>query len=470
MYKPTIGLEIHSEIITKSKLFCGCRNDSDEIEPNVNICPICTGYPGSMPFINKKAIESMIKIGIALNGEVADFTEFDRKHYFYPDIPKGYQISQYKFPIVKKANLLDVDITRIHLEEDTAKNIHDKLYGDTLIDFNRSGVPLMELVTEPVIKSAKQAVDFVKELQLVLKYLQVSKARMEMGEMRVEVNLSISKDVELGQKVEIKNLNSFKAVEGAIKYEIKRQSELLDKGEKILQETRGWNENTSKTISQREKETSDEYRYMAEPDIPKLYLSKCEDLSIEKIKKEIEKLPADYIKSYLEIGLKENQVKIIVDNIEMNFLFSKLLLKVEEEKLKLIANYLTTDILSYVNTEKPIEVILKNINENTLISLSEMITSGDVSSRGAKDLIAILIEKGGDPKEVAKQKGLLQDSNEENLTKIVLEVLKENEKVVQEYKNGKETSLQFLVGQVMKQSKGTANPQKVSKILIKEIS
>ena len=241
-YKPTIGLEIHAELKTKTKMFCACKNDTDEKRPNVNICPVCMGHPGTLPVINKEAVKSVLKVGLAVGGKLADFTEFDRKNYFYPDIPKGYQISQYKHPLVSGGELLGVKITRIHLEEDTARSSHETKDESSLVDFNRAGVPLMELVTEPVMHSAEEVVKFGQELQLLLQYLGVAEANMEKGEMRLEANISLSKDQSLGTKVEIKNLNSFRSAERAIEYEIKRQTEILEGGEKIVQETRGWDD------------------------------------------------------------------------------------------------------------------------------------------------------------------------------------------------------------------------------------
>ena len=269
-YTPTIGLEVHAELLTESKLFCGCKNDPNDGEPNRYICPVCVGYPGALPYLNKRAIEHILRVGLSLGGTLAEETQFDRKHYFYPDIPKGYQISQYPYPLVTDAELLAVGIQRIHLEEDTAKSSHDVTTRGSVIDFNRSGVPLMELVTEPTIHTAEDAVRFGEMLQLVLQYLGVARARMEWGEMRVEANISVSKTDDLGTKVEVKNLNSFKAVSGAIACEVARQTELLESGGQVVQETRGWNENTGKTFSQRSKETSEEYRYMPDPDLPRL--------------------------------------------------------------------------------------------------------------------------------------------------------------------------------------------------------
>src|SRR3989338_8734224 len=295
-YYPIVGLEIHAELKTQTKMFCGCKNDPDEQKPNVNICPVCTAHPGALPVLNKKAVENVIKVGLALDGNITDFTEFDRKNYFYPDIPKGYQISQYKYPIVSGGNLAGFDITRVHLEEDTANNKHDR--GDfSLIDFNRAGVPLMELVTEPhtfgsVDDTAKAASKFAKEYQLILWYLGVSEANMEKGEMRVEANVSISTDLKkLGTKVEVKNLNSFRSAERAIKYEIERMIVLMEEGKEseIVQETRGWDEAKQKTFSQRKKEGSADYRYFPEPDLPKLKLH--EPFDLEKMKKELPELP-----------------------------------------------------------------------------------------------------------------------------------------------------------------------------------
>lgn len=265
-YKLTVGLEIHAELKTKTKMFCNSKNDPEEKRPNVNICPVCMGHPGTLPVINKEAVKHVIKLGLAVGGEIADFTEFDRKNYFYPDIPKGYQISQYKYPLVKGGSVAGVALTRVHLEEDTASSSHDT--GDySLVDFNRAGVPLMELVTEPVIHSAEEASRFAKELQLLLQYLGAGEANLEKGEMRVEANISVSKeDGKFGTKVEVKNLNSFKAVEKAILFEMDRQIELLEGGEKVAQETRGWDEHKEVTFSQRKKEDSHDYRYFPDPD------------------------------------------------------------------------------------------------------------------------------------------------------------------------------------------------------------
>src|SRR3989344_1542173 len=289
-YRPTIGLEIHAELQTATKMFCACLNNPDEELSNKNICPICMAHPGTLPVINKEAVHKVLLVGAALGGTLADYTEFDRKNYFYPDIPKGYQISQYQHPLVLGGSLNGVKITRVHLEEDTARSQHDNKNKSSYVDYNRAGVPLMELVTEPDITSAKQAKDFVEELQLLLQYLGASEANMEKGEMRCEANISVYSGVERlsGTKVEVKNLNSFRAVEKAIEYEIKRQIGLLEKCEKVKQETRGWDENKQSTFSQRSKESAHDYRYFPEPDLPPMEFSRR---IFDELRKTIPELP-----------------------------------------------------------------------------------------------------------------------------------------------------------------------------------
>ena len=267
-YLTTIGLEVHAELNTKSGMWCGCKNDPYEKRPNVNVCEVCIAHPGTLPVANKEAIKKVITVGLAVDGAISDFTEFDRKNYFYPDIPKGYQLSQYKFPIVTGGEINGVKLTRIHLEEDTAKSTHDH-EGYTLVDYNRAGVPLMELVTEPVLHNAEDAVAFARELQRILRYVGASEANMEMGQMRIEANISVSKDEKFGTKVEVKNINSFASVFGAINYEVKRHIETIDSGGSIVQETRGWDENKQETFSQRKKENAHDYRYFPDPDLPK---------------------------------------------------------------------------------------------------------------------------------------------------------------------------------------------------------
>jgi len=462
-YYTTIGLEIHAELNTNSKMFCGCKNDPDQENPNINICPVCMAHPGTLPVINKKAVENVIKVGLALGSNIADFTEFDRKNYFYPDIPKAYQISQYKFPIVSGGSLKGVDITRVHLEEDTATSKHDR--GDySLVDFNRCGVPLMELVTEPVIHSAKQAGDFGRELQILLRYLGVSEANMEKGQMRVELNISISEDPKIfGTKVEVKNINSFRAMERAAEYEIKRMSILLDegKGNEIVQETRGWDENKQSTFSQRKKENANDYRYFPDPDLPKLYLSKIFD--IEKMRSELPELPEARRNRYRnDYGIKDEDIEIYILDKELGSWFEEVAKILNDKtKIKTASNYITSDYLGLKKTNTEVKLPeYKNFAE-----LIEMVNDNKISSRGAKDILAMIVLKDESPIAIAKEKNFIQTNDEGTLKEIVQSVIYKNPEVVATYKGGKENAIMSLVGQIMKESRGSANPQLVQKLL-----
>lgn len=461
-YTPTIGLEIHAELKTETKMFSNAKNDPDEMRPNVNVNVIDMGHPGTLPTINKKAVEHMIRIGLAVGGEIADYTEFDRKNYFYPDIPKGYQITQFKYPIVSGGALHDIALTRIHLEEDTGTNKHDR--GNfSLVDYNRAGVPLMELVTEPVIHSAEEAVAFARELQLLLRYLGAGDANMEKGEMRVEANISVSDDPNvLGTKVEIKNLNSFKVVEKAIDFEIKRMTKLLEegRGDEIVQETRGWDEVKEQTFSQRRKETSDDYRYFPEPDLPKLMLHELFDL--KRLEEDLPTLPWEKRKWYVEgNGLSDIIASVLVMDQTLGIFFDEVVAGGDDKDfVKKAANYVTSDLVSLLSEGGKLPEV------EHFKTLIQMICANEVSSRGAKDLLALLVQESTDPKKLAEEKGLLQESNEEELAKMVAQIVTDNPEVVAEYKGGKEASLQFLVGQGMKLSKGSANPQLLREMLI----
>jgi len=513
-YILTVGLEIHAQLRTKTKMFCDSKNDPDELRPNANICPICMGHPGTLPTINKEAVRHVLKVGIALGGTLADFTEFDRKNYFYPDIPKGYQLSQYEFPLVRGGELRGVKITRVHLEEDTATSLHKdssilpfrqladkgsgesasrgiskssvlkdsdtsfskggiKSEGFSLIDFNRAGVPLMELVTEPVIRSAKEAGDFARELQLLLRYLGVSDANMEKGEMRIEANISLSKksegeEGELGTKVEVKNLNSFRAVERAIAYEAERHASLLDLGEKVKQETRGWDENTGKTFSQRSKEEAEDYRYFPDPDLPKLVIREIPEFKEEILRKEMPELPDAKRARYRELSLKESDIETLVGSRSLSNLFEAMAKgRVEKEALLLAANYLTSDLLGLIKKHKlaedPADFLF---TPEAIAELILMVTKKELSSRGAKDVLAVLFEKGGDPRALAMTLGLLQQNDKAGLRKVAEGIIAANEKVALDYKGGKMAALQFLVGQGMKATKGAANPEMLREIFV----
>jgi len=469
MYTPTIGLEIHAELKTQSKMFCGCTNDPDENSPNVHICPICMAHPGTLPVINKSAVLHVLRVGTAVGGTRADFTEFDRKNYFYPDIPKNYQISQYKYPLISGGEIEGVAITRIHLEEDTARSVHRA--ETSLVDFNRAGVPLMELVTEPVIHDAKTAVSFARNLRLLLRYLKASDANLEKGEMRVEANISLSKDNSLGTKVEVKNLNSFKAVELAIAYEIARQSALLSQGQPVVQETRGWDEAKQKTFSQRMKEESHDYRYFPDPDLPKLYLSEVDEFDIKNIKESLPTLPWVQKEQYIrDSGIQEQQALQIVASTELNALFLRVCALCPEKKKRILAaNYLTSDLQGlYASTEglrTP-----EDLDAGEFVELIDLVADGSVSSRGAKDLLLMWVEKGGRPRDIAESAHLIQVSDSGVLDDVVLKVIMEHASVAEEYRGGKEAALQFLVGQCMKMSKGSANPSILRDILIEKLS
>jgi len=464
-FTATIGLEIHAELNTNTKMFSPAKNDADETIPNVNVHPVDLAHPGTLPVPNKKAIEYLIQIGLAVGGNIANFTEFDRKNYFYPDIPKGYQISQFAYPIVSGGSVAGVELTRIHLEEDTGTSKHDQ--GDfSLVDFNRAGLPLMELVTEPVIHSAEQAVFFAKQLQLLLRYLGAGEANMEKGEMRVEANISVSDTDELGTKVEIKNLNSFKVVEKSIAYEIKRMIALHEegKGDEIIQETRGWDEASDRTFSQRIKESSDDYRYFPEPDIPKMNLHEVFDL--EEIKESLPELPWEKRERLVaEYELTDIAADIFISDQKLGEFFDTVVkLDVNNKDfVKLSANYITSDIVFNLKETKDGQETSLPTPEH-FGTLMNMVLENKLSSRGAKDTLVIMMKEGGEPEQLAKEHGLLQQSDTGELEAIVDQVIADNEQAFNEFKDGKEASLKFLIGQGMRLSKGSANPQMLQQL------
>jgi aspartyl-tRNA(Asn)/glutamyl-tRNA(Gln) amidotransferase subunit B len=420
-------------------------------------------HPGTLPVANKEAIRKVIQVGLAVGATIADFTEFDRKNYFYPDIPKGYQLSQYKLPIVSGGTINGVELTRIHLEEDTAKSSHEG--GTTLVDYNRAGVPLMELVTEPVIHSAEDAGAFARELQRILRYVGASEANMDMGQMRVEANISVSKDANVfGTKCEVKNLNSFASVEAAIRYEVARHIDLIERGEKVIQETRGWDENKLETFSQRKKENAHDYRYFPDPDLPKLYLSKLFD--IEAMKKEIPEMPKARKERLTSLGLKEDIVDIIVADPQVAFYFDEVINGKDASTVTLASNYLVADIFGLLKKENK-DLVSKNFpSVASFTTLLEMITNGELSSRGAKDLLPFMIaDTNLDVKKTAEEKGLIQKNDPELLKTIVTEVLTENPVQVADYKSGKESMFMYFVGQCMKKSKGAGNPSLFQELL-----
>ncbi len=481
-YKIKVGMEVHVELKTKSKMFCACANNSEEKEPNLNICPVCMGYPGTLPVANRKAIEAVILAGLAMDCKINKITKFDRKNYFYPDIPKGYQISQYDLPIAYdgflKIGKKKIGITRIHLEEDTGKLQHPKGADYSLVDYNRAGAPLMELVTEPDIKSAEEAKKFCQELQLVLRYLGIADANMEKGEMRCEVNISISKDKKFGTKVEIKNLNSFKAVERSILYEFERQSEILDEGGEIKQETRGWDDAKQQTFLQREKESAHDYRYFPEPDLPPYEFS-GEDLDL--IKGRIAELPEIRRNRFLEeYGLPWGDIEILVANRDLGEFYENVISElcrwfedekqgeVEEKALRLASNYMITELQKLLR-ESGTEMEKIKITAENFAEFITMIYESKISSSGAQTVLKEMFMTGGDPSQIVESKDLAQTSDAGELEGIVKKILDNNPKPVEDYKKGNNNALQFVIGQVMKETRGKANPGIVKSILEKLI-
>lgn len=633
-YKTTVGLEVHAELNTKSKMFCSCRNNPTATTPNSEICPICAGHPGTLPVANEEAVKKVIKTGLALNCKIAEDSKFDRKNYFYPDLPKGYQISQYDQPIAsngslkikdQKSKFKNIRIRRIHLEEDTGSLLHPEGADCSLVNLNRAGVPLMELVTEPDITSGRDARLFAEELQRILRYLDVSSADMEKGEMRVEVNVSLSRPNEkrmrtndkrivladesynlmglffeihnklgpiykeknyqdaieeilkrekipyerekkltlnfenlevsnffadfiidnkilievkaekfitqndirqtlryiksadlplgiiinfrkdkleykrlinpsfdlnslsfvensgevLGTKVEIKNLNSFRVVEKAIEFEIKRQTEILEAGKKVAQETRGWHDKKEITFSQREKEEAHDYRYFPEPDLPKMHFDKS---YIEEIKLSMPELPEQRRNRFKkEYGLDDTSIEFFVTNKNLSEYYEKVVSEFEEwtpEKEKgeahkkasrLVANYLITDIQGLLNGAEFAEKDFKITPEN-FAEFIKMIYKNEISSKIAKMVLQNMFNTGVDPSSFVDDNNLRQMSDDGELEKIVKEVISKNPKAVQDYKSGKQNALQFLAGQVMSATRGTANPGKVQVILLEFLS
>ena len=467
-YTTTVGIEVHAELKTKSKMFCGCANDPHAAEPNANVCPICMAHPGTLPTVNREAVQLMMQIGTAVGGTLAEYSEFDRKNYFYPDIPKAYQISQYQFPFVVGGTLGGVALTRIHLEEDTARSQHNDAKGVSYVDFNRAGVPLMELVTEPVIHDAQTAGDFARELQLLLRSLGASDANMERGEMRVEANISVSNSDTLGTKVEVKNLNSFKSMEAAIIYETKRQIERLEAGEQIVQETRGWDENRSKTFSQRVKESADDYRYFPDPDIPKFKRSEIPDFDDSRLAEITAKTPENKRIFYRDLGISADKIEIVIaDPAREAFVKTALTSLSSKDQAPLLVNYFTSDIIGMCEAEGH---SLVAAHPERLAGLIELVAGDQITSRVAKDLIKEVVIEGADAAELAKKRGLLQQNSADTLLPIIAEIIANNQSVVDEYKAGKESVLQFLVGQGMKVTKGSANPQVLADLLKTEMS
>ena len=463
----TIGLEIHAELKTRTKMFCSSKNDPDEKRPNVNICPVCLAHPGTLPVVNAEAVRHVLRVGAALGATLADYTEFDRKNYFYPDLPKGYQISQFEFPLVSKGTLNGVAITRIHLEEDTASSIHDDKTGTTLIDFNRSGVPLMELVTEPVMHSPEEAGAFARELQLLLRALGASEANMEKGQMRVEANVSVARKGEMSQAyVEIKNLNSFRAMERAVAYEVKRQTGMLERGEKLIKQTLGWDENKQATFPQRTKEGSADYRYFPDPDIPSMKISEMHGYDLESLKKDMPELPKERRERYLDLGINPEDVEMYLRNDALGRFFESVTQGyADQNTVKLASNYIANDLVKIIrdkafrDTESSDEILFDiPISSERFIVIINLLSSKKISSRSAKDLLVASISDTRDPETIANEMGFLNVMSIEDLEVILGKIVSENPNVVSDFVSGKQAALEYLVGQSMKALKGAGDP------------
>ncbi len=487
-YEPTIGMEVHAELKTRSKMFCRCTNSLGlETEPNVHVCHVCTGQPGALPVPNVEAIRSVQKVGLALNCALRFHSKFDRKNYFYPDLPKGYQISQFDEPFCERGTM-EIDgkpfnITRIHLEEDTGKLIHPDGADYTLIDYNRAGVPLMELVTEPDFSTAKDARAFCQKLRQILRSLEVSDADMEKGQMRCEVNISLHEvgaDRLSGTKVEVKNINSFKAVERAIEYEIKRQTEALENGEKIIQETRGWDENRNMTVSQRKKESAHDYRYFPEPDIPPF------DFTGEYIKALKESLPelpdAKRARFMTEFGLLDMDANIITEDKDIAGYFEAVVSELGAKQdggelkaalpkaIKLAANYFITEVRKHLaEIDQPISEFV--ITPENFAEFVVVVTDGVINSSAAQTVLAEMYKgEDNDPSHIIERLNLAQMSDSGELEGVVDAVLAANTQSVADFRAGKQNALQYLVGQVMKATKGKANPGIVKELLEKKLA
>ena len=480
-YEAIIGLETHCQLSTATKIFCNCSTEFGK-PPNHNVCPVCMGMPGVLPVLNQKVLEYAVKAGLALNSQIADYSKFDRKQYFYPDLPKNYQISQYDLPIAEhgwlEIELVDeageatrkkIGITRLHMEEDAGKLVHagsDRLSGSTysLVDFNRTGVPLVEIVSEPDMRSGQEAAEYAQELRRILRYLGVSDGNMQEGSLRCDVNISVRPvgQKEFGTKVEIKNMNSFSAIQKAIEYEIDRQITALESGERIMQETRLWEEGSQRTISMRSKEGSSDYRYFPEPDLAPMEVPSQQ---LEAWKSELPELPAAKRHRYeTELGLSAYDARVLTDDRSIAEYFEATVAAGANSKQA--ANWVMGDITAYLNNEK-LTISQIALKSDALAELISLIETGTISGKIAKEILPDLLVKGGSPKELVKDK--TQISDPQALEAMIDQILAENPKELEQYRNGKTKLLGFFVGQMMKKSGGRANPQLTNQILAEKL-
>lgn len=473
-YETVIGLEVHVQLSTETKAFCGCSTRFGA-EPNTHVCPVCLGLPGVLPVLNKKAFEYAIKVAIALDCDIQNRVKFDRKNYYYPDLPKNYQISQYDMPIAYNGKITitsggkakDIGITRAHMEEDAGKLLHDENAPFSYVDLNRTGTPLLEIVSEPDLRSPEEAYEYLVKLKQVIKYLGVSDCNMEEGSLRCDANVSLRKrgDKELGSKVEIKNLNSFKAVRDALAFEERRQEEALEDGEKIPQETRLWDENRNITLSMRMKEQAQDYRYFPEPDLVPF---EVDQKVVEEVRGTMPELADAKKERFLEeYKIDERDIEVLVSEKELADFFESVAKKFKNPQV--VCNWVRGEVMMHMN-EKGTDIAGLNLNPEDLAKVIELADGGTISGLAAKDVLKINIETGKSPQEIVKDKGLEQVSDEGELEGVVASVIENNEKSVTAFKSGKENALSFLIGQVMKETKGKANPKLVGEMLKKKLS
>ncbi len=473
-YETVIGLEVHAHLLTESKMFCSCSADYIDAAPNTHVCPICLGMPGTLPVINRKAVEYTVMTALALNCTVPEYTKFDRKSYFYPDLMKGYQISQYDAPIGKQGWLTiggdgtkkTIHITRVHLEEDVAKVWHKGSYS--LIDVNRSGVPLMEIVTEPEISSPEEARDYLVKLRAILRYLGVSNAHMEEGSFRCDANISIrhAGTKELSPKVEVKNMNSFKAVYQALEYESMRQSTLLQKGGELIQETRGWVAEEGITVSQRAKEYADDYRYFPEPDLPPLAF---DSEWTEHVRARLPEMPeARRDRLSAQYGLPLYDSTILTSSKEMADYFEKCIGLTSPDRAKALSNWLLGDFSRLLNSSNS-RIQDSRISPENLLELLELTDKGAIGGPAAKKVFEEMFATGKKASRIVAERELAQLGDIPTLTSIVRQVIGQNAKAVSDYRAGKQQSLTFLTGQVMRATRGTANPSLTKDLLMEEL-
>lgn len=476
-YEAVIGLEVHTELQTTTKIFCGCKT-SFGAEPNTNVCPVCLGLPGVLPVLNKRVLEFAVRAGLALNCEISRFSKFDRKNYYYPDLPKNFQTSQFDLPICERGHLdievngekKQIRITRAHMEEDAGKLVHhgtsitDSDYS--LVDYNRTGTPLLEIVTEPDMRSAKEAVAYLEKMRAILQYIGISDCRMEEGSLRCDANVSVRPvgQKELGTKAEIKNINSFKGVEKAIEYEALRQAEILEDGGKIIQETRTWDEKEGVTKSMRTKEEANDYRYFPEPDLAPFTVSKE---YIEDIRKTLPELPDERRERYIaNFGLSSTDAQYMTNDKDTSDYFEKVVAAGADPKVSV--NWIMGEFASQLSNAG-IEIAKAPVTPENLAKLLALIAKGTISGKIAKKVFAEMWKDGADPEEIVKAQGLVQISDTGALKELVVKVIANNPKAVEDFKAGKKKAVGALVGQIMKETKGKANPKVINELLNDEL-